>query len=1106
MSGFSVVTASRSEDLLDRLMANRASRRFGPFEREVVVVARANGMAAWVEGQIAARTGCAASLDLVSPRRFVDGMAQDLGLVGRGLSGQMFEAEALAWRIAEALDGGVDLGGSRYAPLRAWLDAQGEQPGGPFALASRLAALYDDYQVYRPRRLAEWAAGRHRGGFPHEAWQADLWRRLCDGAEGDDRPRDRATVLLSLLDRLRSRKRLEGVPPAVSVVGAPLFPPAYLDVLVALGAHTDVTVYAAVPGCDGDRALGDHEGHPLFRDLGAGTAEYARVLGDRRIVPVAHLRAPEPPPTALGVLQAALCCGDLAHLGAEADGSDPVALAADGSVRVIDAHSEVRELEVLRDHLLDAFEHLDDLRPDDVAVLVPDLDTYAPLVDAVFGDAGLGVEIPVHVADHPARPEARVLDAFERILALADGRATASDVLGLLDAPAVRRAADVRESELPTLHEWARQARVHWGRDADHKARFGLPADDLHTWRFALDRLLLGYAVGPTDDAVLDRLPVAETTVDEADLLGRFCEWQRALFADLDRLQGERAPAEWAAQLLLFADAVLAPRDDAEVAALVTLRQAIARLGRIAGDRPVGFADVRAHLASALAASAEEPYLTGAVTVGDPTALRGVPFRVLAVVGLGDAFPRADRRPAFDLLGWAPEAGDPDPHGTDCQAFLDAVLAARDRLVLSVVGRSQSDGTQRARSVVLDAFLDTCRRTFGADGLARIVTEHRLQPSHPDYFDAAKAAHFTYDGRRRAAADRDATGYFFDPPQPGATADPPETPVETTLGELARAWRSPCRYHCDWLGLGLRLDDAGLQDDEPVDLDALGRFQAKTAVLDGVIADRDAETLQARLRLSGQLPPGEIGEALAGEVLAAVGDLASRMRAHGDTEAAPVVVAAPSGEWRVEGALALSRTGGVLRARPAKVKGKDLLGGWIDHLALCAQDADWLGGVPRRTVVAGEDTAWAFEEVDRDEARLLVQFLVRGMLAFRQLPPPLFEKASHAYADWYRSKKKHGWLEEQCRRIVAAEGKGFRPIDPGRMMLDGSSDEPNVYALKSARKKYDGAYEDFSDVRADDAVALCYRHRRPLDDSPGAFDRWARMLWGPVFTHASEVA
>ncbi len=482
-----------------------------------------------------------------------------------------------------------------------------------------------------------------------------------------------------------------------------------------------------------------------------------------------------------------------------------------------------------------------------------------------------------------------------------------------------------------------------------------------------------------------------------------------------------------------------------------------------------------------------------------------MPFRVLAVVGLGDAFPRTDRRPAFDLLGWAPEAGDPDPHGTDRQAFLDAVLAARDRLILSVVGRSQSDGAPRARSVVLDAFLDTCRRSFGADGLARIVTEHRLQPSHPDYFDAASAAHFTYDGRRRAASDRDATGRFFDPPKPGAAADPPEAPVETTLGELARAWRSPCRYHCDWLGLGLRLDDAGLQDDEPVDLDALGRFQAKTAVLDGVIAERGDEALRARLRLSGQFPPGEIGEALAGEVLAAVGDLAARMRAHGDTEAVPVVVAAPSGEWRVEGALTLSRTEGVLRARPAKVKGKDLLGGWIDHLALCAQDG--FEGVPRRTVVAGEDTAWAFEAVDRDEARLLIQFLVRGMLAFRQLPPPLFEKASHEYAATFMNRKSElAILAKQREKILGRESKGFLPLRLDRMTECLPNDKHNDYALKQASKKYDSPYEKFSDVRTDAAVALCYRQRRPLQDTPGVFDRWARLLWGPVFTHASEVA
>ena len=66
---------------------------------------------------------------------------------------------------------------------------------------------------------------------------------------------------------------------------------------------------------------------------------------------------------------------------------------------------------------------------------------------------------------------------------------------------------------------------------------------------------------------------------------------------------------------------------------------------------------------------------------------------------------------------------------------------------------------------------------------------------------------------------------------------------------------------------------------------------------------------------------------------------------------------------------------------------------------------------------------------------------------------------------------------------------------------DGDDGAPFVQG--EARKKYDGRYEDFCDT-ADPAVALCYRRQEPLSTMAGSFDRWSRMLWGPLLAHREE--
>ena len=1200
-------TAARTEALLAAFAAEVRDRPLhGPLARESVVVARSTAMRAYVEAGLAHAVGCAASADVQSPRLFVAEMARRFGLVPPAPAGRAYEAAALAWRIAGLLP---TLDGAVYGPLHAYLDRQAEteRPGGGFALATRLAAAFDDYQVYRPDVLEAWAAGHSAvPQWPHEPWQADLWRRLLAEPVPDGDPDaapelDRAALVRQLTRLLRGpvSARL-ALPQRVSVFGTPLLPPSYLGVLAALARHVPVTLYTATPGLDAGAAFGTAPQHPLLKALGRHARDTADLFDEVGIPAPTHLPhrpletplAPEasagpihsgdaahfssslnvipanagtrrspldtgfprsrerrvgeglrdreqsgpvppasggqtgratptprstPPPArpgggdALHTLQAAL------HTDAAPDTATPLD-PADRSIRVLDAHSPLREVEALRDELYDAFDTVPGLRPSDVAVLVPDLATYAPLIEAVFGTSPPAVAgrrssrpalLPVYVADAPRGPERHVLDAFDRLLGLLDGRATASDVLGLLDVPAVRRAAGIEESELSTVHAWVRLVRVHWGRDGAHRARHGeapgdLPDDgdgDLHTWRFGLDRLLLGVMTGPTDAVVLGRRPVGEGTLGAADLLGRLAEFATALFAALDGLRAPRPLANWADALFLFVDRTLAPATTPEVDAVVALRAAIDRLATLRptlrsgrAEAAVSLGDVQAYVAHALATlDRDEPYLTGKITVVDPTAARLVPFRVVAFVGLGEAYPRSESRPAFDLLAAHARPGDPDPAGTDRQTFLDAVLSARDRLVLTFTGRSQRDGTERAASSVLDAFLDTCTATFGSDA-ERLVVRHRLQPFSGAYFDGTL---FSYAGQHRRPPARARTGRpFFEAPAPDALAgerEPGAPPVELTLRRLGDVWTHPVRAFCDARGLRPDLAEIDLADDAPTELDALGLYAVKDGLLALLASGVSVEAAYAALRGTGALPPGALGRAWFDRAHSLVADVAARAAAHGVT--APRVVAVEHDAWRVGGTVAATAAG-ALRVRASSVGARDLVRGWIDHLAISA-DTSGDGHARWTTVVVGQDKTATFAPLDAADARALLQSLVRGTLAFEAVPVPLFDGASHAYAAEMWKARRPAMLASVAM-LLAAEAGGWRPVRVGRALAAAPDLDAYPPAFAAARKAYHGAWGSPRSDATDPHVALCYRHRSPVDDLPDALDRWARLLWAPL--------
>src|SRR5699024_6401487 len=59
----------------------------------------------------------------------------------------------------------------------------------------------------------------------------------------------------------------------------------------------------------------------------------------------------------------------------------------DHSIQVHSCHSAQREVEVLHDQLLALFDKNTALRPEDILIMTPDIEVYAPLIEAVFGNS-----------------------------------------------------------------------------------------------------------------------------------------------------------------------------------------------------------------------------------------------------------------------------------------------------------------------------------------------------------------------------------------------------------------------------------------------------------------------------------------------------------------------------------------------------------------------------------------------------------------------------------------------------------------------------------------------------------------------------------------------
>lgn len=788
---FTLIHGNR-QDVLAATLAQRLRDEPAALFAEEVVLVQSEAMARWLRLYLAEELGVAAQIRFPFPAGYI------WELFGAVLPATPRESplatERLHWRLLRLLgvaeqsqqktvtphppgplpgEGG-DYLASQSDATGLWAPVIHYLNGGDLrrrdGLARQLAATFDRYLAFRPDWLEAWGQNRLLGLGMHEAWQAALWRELVAELDLPDlHPRDAFFQALAADPTLTQR-----LPARLQLFGIGNLPPAYLDIFRELGRYLDVRLYLLDPCAEywgdvvasrdkaraaletPDQAVYLDVGHPLLGSFGRLTRQFL----DRAVEQGAELEEAFVAPAnthLLGRLQ-----HDLLTL------SETVAPLAedDKSIQVHICHGPRREVEVLHDQLLARFAADPGLRPGDVLVLTPDIETFAPLVEAVFGTRPAGRRIPYTIADRPPGRQAPLLQAFFALLDLAAGRLEAEPVIDFLSQSPVARRLQVDANDMERIRDWVREAGIRWGVDAAWRGAQDLPADADFTWRQGLDRLLLGIALGPEGGSQLfaGRLPPAEIPGGEANLLGRLISFADDLFAAHGQMNQPHDPARWAELLerwlLRFFDG---ERDPADLRAAQSLRRAwrtMADEAAAAGcTEAVPLAVIRRGLDEALQGFVpSHGFVGGGVTFAALRAWRAVPARVICLLGMNDgAYPRNPVMPGFDLTVTHPRAGDRTPRDEDRQALLDVLLCAQDGLLISYSGRGIRDNAPLPPASVVAEIFDTLVRSAGAEAVERLTTVHPLQAFSRRYFNGMEADLFSYE-EDYAAASRAAAG------------------------------------------------------------------------------------------------------------------------------------------------------------------------------------------------------------------------------------------------------------------------------------------------------------------------------------------------------------
>jgi len=791
-----------------------------------------------VQRRMADRFGISMGMDFQMPRDFVH------QAVGPGRNSP-WSKRRLVWRILPHV--------SAYCNL---LGLQDPSPRDRFALAGVIADRFDQYGHFRPELIRQWALGQWGGDkeAEHEAWQRGLWEKLQDGI---DSPHP-ALAMENLRMDCDARKTLAGHYPELLVLGTGALDPLLIEVLQLLSSEgSQVKVHVVLPSMDflGDlRRRGEIPGtnmdpediaimggHPLLESMGRHAIGAFHLLG-KLDDQYTHWPEADAGPSGEGALLHRLQ-SDVRSIRGPSGGK---MVPGDISLRVHSCFGPRREMEVLRDELLRAFDEIENLQPGEVHIVTPDLETYAPLVAAVLRQGKS--PLPVQLSELPASDGDPAAEGMLALLGMANTRRfEASEILDLAGKPAVLAAFGIEDPSV--LHRWIR----------DSGLTHGLGINGPGTAGFSRQRLVAGRWFEP-DAAVrypdgMFVLPVSDHLGGDTGLGERFFAWLAGIEAMVDEWKVPASPGVWAKRLSAAArDLLEVPEEDS-----LALGELISFLAEQDCEGELDAGAVLDWMQAECAEGGRRARHSGGIAFGRFKQLQNLPCRVLAMVGMQDVqFPARNRHPAWDLLKANPCIWDRSPRNDDRQLFLDALLTPAERLIITA-------GTRNVRTMDSEPFsscVDELLRVVAAMGGGRPVVEQKLQPFASGYFCEEGGLPRSYDGfHAEVASQIQAAGNQPGEPFWEKVAAIPDCGLEITSGRLAAFWKDPAAAFVKACGIFLSRGEEADEDlnRSPVDLDGLQQWKLNEGILNDIIAGMDQPgLLRARMAAGRQLPPGEL--------------------------------------------------------------------------------------------------------------------------------------------------------------------------------------------------------------------------------------------------------
>jgi len=650
-----------------------------------------------------------------------------------------------------------------------------------FAFACEIAALFAAYQIYRPNLIEAWNKnapfnGQNNGKtinidenfIENEKEQRNYWRKLKEKCQNEQD--------ISQLYKIIEEKQSKITPKNIFIFAPMSLAPVHLKTLKILTQNgCSVNLYAHLIS---NRYIGEAKSDKSIANLRKKSWEDGKIadeknlywdLGNRLVANLGRsaqvlyeqmdwdnldfcddddIKAD----TLLGKIQESVLADENNEARLEKSEND-------NSITLNSCFSTLREIEVLRDYIIDLFANDEKLSAEDIAVVSPNIENYASAIDVVFGKDDNG-KISVKTADRDVKKYDKTVQLFNLLFSQIGGRYEAPDIVALFEYSSFAQGKALEPNSRNLLEKWVRENAVRHGLKGGKK----LPD---YSFESGFKQLAAGFfMIGEDGFSEIGEYCYPDIEGLNAEILGDFVNFVNAVIKldvacfengketektinDWDEFLRDNMPSFFGADVVNYREDVDNPYQKI-MKKWDELKEEMRRgFGKKSENMLVGFSVLKSALLRKMEESATNSYsLSGKISFSNIETMRGVPRKIICLIGMnGKEFPRQNMNKEISLMAAKyRQDGDPDTANEDRLMFLQAVCNAKEKLYISWVGQSEKTAEDLDPSSVVAIFLDNLRKQYGID-TNNLVVKHPLQPFSKKYFDKSDKRLKTYDGR-----------------------------------------------------------------------------------------------------------------------------------------------------------------------------------------------------------------------------------------------------------------------------------------------------------------------------------------------------------------------